>query len=295
MASIRTNNNRSTVIFKRYSYQFQCSLPVWIRNYFFTLIVKVFTFPLNQKQIKSSKAMQDLQPRLKEMQKKYADDKEKLMQVQMELYKEAGVNPLGGCLPMIVQMPVWFALYRALFELTNPAHENYFKESFFWIPDLSGPVSSPTDGLGWLLPTSEAFLGFPDAIYYLILPVLLVVVQFFMQKMLMPKSDDPQQQMMSQMMMFMPLMFGYFALVVPSGLTLYWFTNTILSVVQQYYLLRDKEAVEQIKTLQIDESNLTINPALAMEGGIKEEIQGEKHGKSRSTRKRKRKKHRKNR
>jgi len=199
----------------------------------FTVIIKAITFPLNQKQMKSTRATQELQPKLKALQKKYANDKEKLSKAQMELYKEAGVNPLGGCLPMLVQMPVWFALYRSLYQLasTEPA----LQEGFFWIPSLAGPVQDRAAGLSWLWPLPPA-VGWAAAIGYLVLPVLLVASQLYMQRMMSPSTgDDPNQKAMGQAMMFMPFMFGYFALIVPSGLSLYWFTNNILSMAQQYY------------------------------------------------------------
>jgi YidC/Oxa1 family membrane protein insertase len=197
----------------------------------FTLAVRVLTYPLNMQQIKSSKAMQELQPRMKELQEKYKNDKEKLAQAQMALYKEAGVNPLGGCLPMLVQMPIWFALYQALVQLSN---EGLLNEGFFWIPSLAGPVTYADGGLSWLWPLPPA-VGWADAIAYLILPVLLVVSQFYMQQMMTPTSTDPQQASMNSMMKIMPLMFGYFSLVVPSGLTLYWFTTNLLAMIQQYF------------------------------------------------------------
>lgn len=213
----------------------------------FTVVIKALTFPLNQQQMKSTKAQQELQPKLKALQKKYANDKEKLAQEQMKMYKEAGVNPLGGCLPMLVQMPVWFALYQALYNLAgdNPA----LQEGFFWIPSLAGPVTSRTDGIGWLTNMIDGApaMGWPSAIGYMVLPVLLVVSQLYMQRMMTPASNDPQQKAMGQAMMFMPFMFGYFALVVPSGLSLYWFTNNILSMAQQYYVnkmkVRDAEQI----------------------------------------------------
>src|SRR5512137_1289917 len=109
----------------------------------FTLVVKLVTMPLTFQQLRASKAMQDLQPQLKELQKKYKDDKEKLAQAQMDLYKQAGVNPLGGCLPMIIQMPIWIGLYQALFKL---AEVGTLKEGFFWIPSLA----EPKNNMDWL-------------------------------------------------------------------------------------------------------------------------------------------------
>ncbi len=197
----------------------------------FTVVVRLLTFPLNMQQIKSSKAMQELQPQLKALQDKHKGDREKLAQEQMTLYREAGVNPLGGCLPMLVQMPIWFALYRALIQLSS---EGLLNEGFFWIPSLAGPVSDWGGGIDWLWPFPPQ-VGWPDAIAYLVMPVLLVVSQLYTQKLMTPPSTDPQQAQMQSIMKFMPLMFGYFALVVPSGLTLYWFTSNMLGVAQHYF------------------------------------------------------------
>lgn len=195
----------------------------------FTLVVRLATFPLNMQQIKSSKAMQDLQPRMKELQEKYKNDREKLAQEQMAMYKEAGVNPLGGCLPTLVQMPIWFALYQALTQLSN---EGLLYEGFLWIPSLAGP--SVAGGIDWLWPMPPS-IGWGPALAYLVLPVLLIVSQYYMQQMMTPPSSDPQQASMQSMMKIMPLMFGYFSLIVPSGLTLYWFTSNILALAQQYF------------------------------------------------------------
>lgn len=197
----------------------------------FTVVVRLATFPLNMQQIKSSKAMAALQPQLKVLQDKYKNDRESLAREQMALYKEAGVNPLGGCLPMLVQMPVWFALYQALIQLS---HEGLLNEGFLWIPSLSGPVAGWGGGLDWLWPLPPA-VGWAHAIAYLIMPVLLVVSQVYMQNLMTPPSSDPQQAQMQNIMKFMPLMFGYFALIVPSGLTLYWFTSNVLGVAQHYF------------------------------------------------------------
>jgi YidC/Oxa1 family membrane protein insertase len=197
----------------------------------FTVVVRGATFPLNMQQIKSSKAMQALQPQLKDLQKKYENDRETLAKEQMALYREAGVNPLGGCLPMLVQMPIWIALYRSLIQLSS---QGLLNEGWFWIPSLAGPVSTWGGGIDWLWPFPPA-IGWPNAIAYLVMPVLLVVSQLAMQNLMTPPSTDPQQAQMQSVMKFMPLMFGYFALIVPSGLTLYWFTSNILGVAQHYF------------------------------------------------------------
>lgn len=197
----------------------------------FTVLVRLATFPLNMQQIKSSKAMQELQPRLKELQDKHKGDREKLAQEQMRLYREAGVNPLGGCLPILVQMPIWIALYNSLSQLSN---EGLLQEGFFWIPSLAGPVSGWGGGIEWLWPLPPS-IGWGNALAYLVLPVLLIVSQFYMQQLMTPPTSDPQQAQMQSIMKFMPIMFGYFALVVPSGLTLYWFTSNILGIAQHFF------------------------------------------------------------
>lgn len=197
----------------------------------FTLAIRLATYPLNMQQIKSSKAMQELQPKMKEIQDKYKNDREKLAQEQMRLYKEAGVNPLGGCLPMLVQMPIWVALYLSLTQLSS---EGLLNEGFFWLPSLAGPTIYGQGSLSWLWPLPPA-VGWATAGAYLVLPVLLVVSQYYMQQMMTPANPDPQQASMNSMMKIMPLMFGYFSLIVPSGLTLYWFTSNILALIQQYF------------------------------------------------------------
>jgi YidC/Oxa1 family membrane protein insertase len=194
----------------------------------FTLLIKIVTFPLNMKQLQSSKMMAELQPELQKLQKKYAKDKDKLAQEQMRLYKEAGINPLGGCLPMLVQMPIWFALYRALYQL---AEQGVLKEGFFFIPSLAMP---PTN-MSWIWPLPPS-IGWGPALAYLVLPVLTVVTQLVVQNMTTPTNADPQQKSMNQMMMFMPFMFGFFALQVPSGLALYWVVTNLFSMLQQYYV-----------------------------------------------------------
>ncbi|MBI3960437.1 MAG: YidC/Oxa1 family membrane protein insertase [Chloroflexi bacterium] len=195
----------------------------------FTLAIKVVTFPLTVTQIKGMQAQKDLQPRIQELQKKYGKDKEKLSQEQMKLYKEAGVNPLSGCLPMIVQMPVLFGLYSALISL-GTALEN---ANFFWIPNLGFPHY--TDGMGWI---TDLFSGgeYGRLVAYLILPVLLMVSQFYMQKMTTASTPSTGGEgmagMMGQMSTIMTLMFGFFTLQVPAGLTLYWVTSNLLQMGQ---------------------------------------------------------------
>ena len=199
----------------------------------FTLVVKLVTMPLTFQQLRSSKAMQDLQPQLKDLQKKHKDDKEKLAQAQMDLYKQAGVNPFGGCLPMIIQMPIWIGLYQALFNL---AKVGLLNQGFFWIPSLAEPKNM--EWLTRLWPPPQTLDPWIYAAALLVLPILTVISQVIVQKMMTPANPDSQQSAMNQSMMIMPFMFGFFSLQVPQGLVLYWVTSNVFALLQQLFVNR---------------------------------------------------------
>jgi YidC/Oxa1 family membrane protein insertase len=184
----------------------------------FTVIVKSLTLPLTLKSLRSTRRMQLLAPQLQALQKQHKNDKERLMQEQMALYKEHGVNPVAGCLPMLVQMPVWIALYSALFYLSSNNPE--FARPFLWIPNLGVPEFQPQN-----FPNQLPLMG-----------VLTGVTQWITTRMAMQPSQDPQQQMMNQMMQFMPLMFIVFSFNVPAGLVLYWVTSNVYQMIQQYFI-----------------------------------------------------------
>lgn len=206
-----------------------------------TIIVKLATYPLTKKQVESTLAMQNLQPKIKAIQTRYQGDQERIQLETARLYKQAGVNPLAGCLPTLATLPVWIGLYRAL---SNVANEGLLTEGFFWIPSLAGPttIASRSNGSGitWLFPLVDGAppLGWSDTIAYLVLPVLLVASQYVSMQMMQPAtaSADPAQKQSQAILKFLPLMIGYFSLSVPSGLSLYWLTNNILSTAQQVYL-----------------------------------------------------------
>ncbi|XP_017236628.1 ALBINO3-like protein 1, chloroplastic [Daucus carota subsp. sativus] len=205
-----------------------------------TVLVKAATFPLTKKQVESAMAMRSFQPKIKAIQQKYAGDQEKIQIETARLYKSAGINPLAGCLPTLATIPVWIGLYRAL---SNVADEGLLTEGFFWIPSLAGPTTVAArqngSGISWLLPFIDGHppLGWSDTFAYLVLPVLLVVSQYIsVQVMQTSQSDDPNLKTSQAITKFLPLMIGYFALSVPSGLSLYWLTNNILSTAQQVYL-----------------------------------------------------------
>lgn len=197
----------------------------------FTVIIRLLLFPLTLSQIRGMQAQKELQPKIQELQKKYGKDREKMAQAQMKLYQEAGVNPLSGCLPLIVQMPLLFGLYSALVAIGGSLED----ASFFWIPDLSFPKY--TQGLGWISETFQAG-DYARLAAYLVLPILLIISQFAMQKWMTPATpttgDDTQANMMKQMMYVMTFMFGFFTLQVPAGLSLYWVTSNFLQMGQQW-------------------------------------------------------------
>jgi YidC/Oxa1 family membrane protein insertase len=172
-----------------------------------TFAIKIITFPLTLKQIQSTKGMRDIQPHLEELKKKYGKDRQKMTEETMRLYKEHGVNPAMGCLPLLIQMPIWFGLYHALITLANESPE--FQRGFLWLPSLAQP----------------------DPFYLLV--VLTVISQYAVQKMMTVTSTDPQQQMMAKVMMIMPFTFGFIAMQVPSGLVLYWVTTNVFTFFQQ--------------------------------------------------------------
>ncbi|XP_076943429.1 ALBINO3-like protein 1, chloroplastic [Bidens hawaiensis] len=207
-----------------------------------TVLVKAATFPLSKKQVESAMAMRSLQPQIKAIQERYAGDQERLQLETARLYKLAGINPLAGCLPTLATIPVWIGLYRAL---SNVANEGLLAEGFFWIPSLAGPTTIAArqsgSGISWLFPfvDGQPPLGWSDTFAYLVLPVLLVVSQYISVQIMQssqPQSNDPNMKTSQTITKFLPLMIGYFALSVPSGLSLYWLTNNILSSAQQIWL-----------------------------------------------------------
>ncbi|KAL1198292.1 ALBINO3-like protein 1 [Cardamine amara subsp. amara] len=205
-----------------------------------TVLVKAATFPLTKKQVESAMAMKSLQPQIKAIQERYAGDQERIQLETARLYKLAGINPLAGCLPTLATIPVWIGLYRAL---SNVADEGLLTEGFFWIPSLAGPTTVAArqngSGISWLFPFIEGHppLGWSDTLAYLVLPLLLIFSQYLsIQIMQSSQSNDPAMKSSQAVTKLLPLMIGYFALSVPSGLSLYWLTNNILSTAQQVWL-----------------------------------------------------------
>jgi YidC/Oxa1 family membrane protein insertase len=186
----------------------------YIGNYGFAIIlltvcIKILFWPLTQKSYKSMKGMQKLQPEMKRLREKYGSDKQRLNQEMMTFYKENKVNPMGGCLPMIIQIPVFIALYRVLLSSIELRHAPFM----LWITDLS--VKDP----------------------YYITPLIMGATMFLQQKMT-PTNMDPTQE---KVMLMMPIVFTFLFLNFPAGLVIYWLTNNVLTIFQQYLIRRQPD------------------------------------------------------
>lgn len=194
-----------------------------------TIAIRAAMYPLTQKQLHASKKMQVLQTEVAEIRKKYAKDKKKAAQEQMRLYKESGMNPAGCLLPMLIQFPVWIALYQSIIRVLAVAPEDFLSLSHHLY--LSWPQVFS------LVPLESRFLwldlSMPDK--FLLLPILVGGTMWVQQKMMMNPTGDPKQQAQSQMMLWMmPMMFAFFSLQFPSGLALYWITSNVISIAMQY-------------------------------------------------------------
>nr|ADI46852.1 ALB3_1f [Volvox carteri f. nagariensis] len=220
-----------------------------------TLIVKIVTYPLTKQQVESTLAVQALKPRVDLIKDRFGDDKEKIQKETSILYEQAGVNPLAGCLPTLATTPIFIGLYSSL---TNVANEGLLDtQGFYWIPSLAGPttLAQRQSGLGtsWLFPLVDGApaIGWDAAVAYLTLPVLLILVQYASLYSTGPTSDatDVNARLQRALLLGLPVMIGWFALNVPSGLSLYYLSNTILSTAQQVYLKKLGGAKVAIKKL----------------------------------------------
>lgn len=213
-----------------------------------TVIIRVILYPLMQKQMVSMREMQKIQPLMKEVQAKYKNDKERLNKELMALYKEHKVNPMSGCLPLLIQMPILILLFQVLREFKGKIYEVY--QGFpgflpFWLKDLSLPdqlIHLPGDGIFGI-----QYIG--------IMPLLIGASMFYQQKMTTatsPSKDGGSSEQTQKMMtVMMPLLIAFMSFSLPSGLTLYWLTSTLLGIGQQYLINKKMptEAVDSQNTV----------------------------------------------
>jgi len=185
-----------------------------------TILIKGVLWPLGSKSYKSMSEMKKIQPLMKEIREKHKNDKKKMNEEVMGLYRTYKINPLGGCLPMVVQLPVFFALYRMLYQAIELRHAPFF----LWIDDLSAP--DRLFRFGFTIPFMEPPYGIP------VLTIIMGATMLLQQKMSPPMGDPTQ----AKMMMFMPLIFTVIFINFSAGLVLYWLVNNVLSISQQYYI-----------------------------------------------------------
>jgi len=194
-----------------------------------TVIVRLILLPVSMRQLKSTKAMQSLQPKMQELQKKYGRNKQKLQQETMKLYKESGINPIGCMGPMLIQFPVWIALYQSIMRALATTPENLL--------DLSQRLYS-WQAVSHALPLNNNFLwldlsGSGD----FFLAILVGGSMWVQQKMTTAPSANPKQQSTAQsMQIMMPFMFGAFVLMFPSGLAVFWLVSNLIGIATQYFL-----------------------------------------------------------
>ena len=177
-----------------------------------TVVIKMILYPLTIKQVKSMKAMQDIQPEMKRLQEKHKKNPEMLQKEMARIYKDAGVNPLAGCLPLIAQMPILMGMFYALQNFKYAGDP-----SFLWLANLS----------------------LPDPYY--ILPVLSALTTFIQQK----QTTTEMNQQMKMMMIFMPIFIGWISLTFPAGLVIYWVISNITQIFQQWWMYRGESNLKK--------------------------------------------------
>jgi YidC/Oxa1 family membrane protein insertase len=209
----------------------------WLAIILFTIVVRVVMTPLMLPQQRSAKKMQELQPRLKELQKKYGKNRDKLAQEQMKLYKEAGVNPMGGCLPMLVQFPIWIGLYQSIIQALGYQP--------LQLLSLSQNIYGFMQSIWSAVPLNRFFLGMDLALtpqqlggLTYALPILVAFTSWLQTKMTTTTgAGDGQAASMNQSMtMMMPLMFGFFSLNFATGLSFYFIVSNAIGIVTQGFI-----------------------------------------------------------
>jgi YidC/Oxa1 family membrane protein insertase len=201
-------------------FMYEITVFLGVPNYGFaiiliTILIKIALFPLTQKQMKSMRGMQEIQPEVKYIQEKFKDEPEIMQKKMMELYKEKGVSPFGGCLPLLIQMPIFIAFYQSLIKFEFKVVEH---ASFFGIDNIGQSVSYYIDQ-GNIIP-----------IY---LPILAAVTTYLQQRISMVDTNDPTQK---SMLYIMPLFMAWIVLKMPAGLPIYWVMFNILGILQQLYV-----------------------------------------------------------
>ena len=197
----------------------------------FTIMVRVVMFPLTVRQSRQLKSMNAIQPKVKEIQAKFAKDRQRITQETMRIYKENGVNPIGCLGPLVIQFPIWIGLYQAILQTLPAAPDRLIGLSghlYSWLPQVHEVIPLNSSFLWW-------DLALPDRTP--VLPVLVGASMYLVQKMTAMPSADPRQASTNRMMLWMmPLMFGFFTMQFPSGLAIYWVVSNAVGVVIQGFV-----------------------------------------------------------
>lgn len=243
----------------------------------FTICARLIILPLTLTSLRSSRKMQQIQPMIKELQRKYGKDQQKLQEETLKLYRDYKINPVGGCLPVLLQLPIFFGVYQAVYHLMVPEQRvNLSAAAKAALEDPNVAALFSANFLGLVNLGKSAFgangVGFVQPIY-LVLPVLSITLQLMQTIMATPRTQDPQQKAMTQAMMFMPLVFGYIAFTFPSGAVLYWVMSSLVGVVQQYFTSGWGSLANYLKFLPPDKqpgapASLTPAPAVAASGDL---------------------------
>jgi YidC/Oxa1 family membrane protein insertase len=220
----------------------------------FTLIIRGILAPLYIAQIKASKKMLELSPKIKELQKKYAKDREALTRETMALYREHNHNPALGCILPLIQLPILWSLFLVLRNLAHPA---WYLRLHHIVPSNYSLYSA--DFL-WFQ------LGSPDP--YHILPIVAGITQWIQQRMMLQPSNDPQQRQMAQIMQFLPLMIVAFAWAYPSGLAVYWVTSNIIMITMQYLISGTGSLFTPPFSIPYADGTVVAPASAAMSGGF---------------------------
>ena len=227
-----------------------------------TILIRIVLYPLMQKQMVSMRETQKVQPLMQEIQKKYKDDKERMNQELMRLYKEHGVNPMGGCLPLLIQMPILILFFRVLREFDYKIPDGTIDAAFLWIKNLAEP---------------DQLFGIIGGYSIGILPILVGVSMFFQQKLTMPpmpvtsqsdSASNPAANTQKMMGTIMPIMIAFISFSLPSGLSLYWFTSTLFDIVQKIFInrkdpeIKKETDISQAKETQEKKQEQKIEPEI---------------------------------
>ena len=196
-----------------------------IAIFFLTVIVRLVLFPVGRKAAMVSKKMQDLQPRMTELKEKYKGDQQKLMKETQALYKEAGVNPFAGCLPALIQLPIFMGLWQALNNSVSLRHA-----SFLWIDNLAAP------DMLFKFPIKIPFLGHFLGDYFNVLPIIVVALMIIQTKLFSPPAATQEQEMQQKMMKYMMMFMGFMFYKVPSGLGIYFITSSAWAICERLLL-----------------------------------------------------------